>query len=407
MTDKDKTILDYHRGGKISLGMPRRLDTVEDLCLAYTPGVAVAVKAIAAEPPTAFDYTAKGGLVAVVSDGTAILGLGDLGPAASIPVMEGKAVLFKSFANVNAWPVVLDHCREGGASTGPTDPQRVIDAVMAIAPMYGGINLEDIAAPACFEIEDRLADMLDIPVFHDDQWGTAVIVLAATTNYARLCGKPMETLKVVINGAGAAGTRIREMLMVGGVKHVVMCDSKGVIYKGRPINKARHDAVAADTPLRTLDPMDVQVTGPAGPVSVGGTTSTTLTLGNTDYVGVAAFTAPPRCATTLRPRRWGCTQRARAGRTRRHVHQGVRHSGRLASGLGARRCGANSSTLTSGHRADSSTGASSTCQPGNSAPPISRSAMVMACAAANKGSSCTACPGTENHRMRRCTMIAL
>jgi len=253
MTDKEKTILDYHRGGKISLGMPRRLDSVDDLCLAYTPGVATAVKAIAADPPTAFDYTAKGGLVAVVSDGTAILGLGDLGPAAAIPVMEGKAVLFKSFANVNAWPVVLDHCREGGASTGPTDPQRVIDAVMAIAPMYGGINLEDIAAPACFEIEDRLADMLDIPVFHDDQWGTAVIVLAGVTNYAHLVGKPMESLKVVINGAGAAGTRIREMLMAGGVKRVVMCDSKGVIYTGRPINKSRHDKVAVDTPLRTLD----------------------------------------------------------------------------------------------------------------------------------------------------------
>ena len=253
MTDKEKTILDYHRGGKISLGMPRRLDSVDDLCLAYTPGVATAVKAIAADPPTAFDYTAKGGLVAVVSAGTAILGLGDLGPAAAIPVMEGKAVLFKSFANVNAWPVVLDHCREGGASTGPTDPQRVIDAVMAIAPMYGGINLEDIAAPACFEIEDRLADMLDIPVFHDDQWGTAVIVLAGVTNYAHLVGKPMESLKVVINGAGAAGTRIREMLMAGGVKRVVMCDSKGVIYTGRPINKSRHDKVAVDTPLRTLD----------------------------------------------------------------------------------------------------------------------------------------------------------
>ncbi|NLE41552.1 MAG: malate dehydrogenase [Lentisphaerae bacterium] len=253
MTDKEKTILDYHRGGKISLGMPRRLDSVDDLCLAYTPGVATAVKAIAADPPTAFDYTAKGGLVAVVSDGTAILGLGDLGPAAAIPVMEGKAVLFKSFANVNAWPVVLDHCREGGASTGPTDPQRVIDAVMAIAPMYGGINLEDIAAPACFEIEDRLADMLDIPVFHDDQWGTAVIVLAGVTNYAHLVGKPMESLKVVINGVGAAGTRIREMLMAGGVKRVVMCDSKGVIYAGRPINKSRHDKVAVDTPLRTLD----------------------------------------------------------------------------------------------------------------------------------------------------------
>ncbi len=253
MTDKEVAVLNYHLGGKVALGMPKALKSVDDLCLAYTPGVAVAVKQIAADPLKAFDYTAKGGLVAVVSDGTAILGLGDLGPTASIPVMEGKAVLFKSFANVNSWPVVLDHCREGGLSTGPTDPQRIIDAVMAIAPMYGGINLEDIASPACFEVEDRLAEMLDIPVFHDDQWGTAIIVLAGTTNFACLRGSEMHDLKVVINGAGAAGTRIREMLMAGGVRDVIMCDSKGVIYKGRPINKARHERVAIETSFRTLD----------------------------------------------------------------------------------------------------------------------------------------------------------
>lgn len=252
MANTEKAVLEYHKGGKVSLGMPRAVKSVDDLCLAYTPGVALAVKKIAAEPDTAFDYTAKGGLVAVVSDGTAILGLGDLGPSASIPVMEGKSVLFKSFAGVNAWPVVLDHCREGGASTGPTDPQRVIDAVMAIAPMYGGINLEDIAAPACFEVEDRLSEMLDIPVFHDDQWGTAVIVLAGVTNFAELRGSKMEDLKIVVNGAGAAGTRIREMLISAGVRNVVMCDSRGVIYKGRPINKAHHDAVAVDTQFRTL-----------------------------------------------------------------------------------------------------------------------------------------------------------
>ncbi len=253
MTDKDKQILDYHRGGKVALGLPRPLKTVDDLCKAYTPGVAVAVRRIAETAAAAFDYTAKGGVVAVVSDGTAILGLGDLGPTASIPVMEGKCALFKTFADVNAWPVVLDHCREGGAQTGPTDPQRIIDAVLAIAPMYGGINLEDIAAPACFEIEDVLAERLDIPVFHDDQWGTAIIVLAAVKNYADLRGSVMADLKVVVNGAGAAGTRIRDMLMAGGVRHVVMCDSKGVIYKGRPINRERHEQVAVDTPFRTLD----------------------------------------------------------------------------------------------------------------------------------------------------------
>lgn len=250
---KDKSILDYHLGGKISLGMPKPLKTVDDLCKAYTPGVALAVKQIAANPEDAFTYTAKGGLVAIVSDGTAILGLGDLGPTASIPVMEGKAALFKTFANVNAWPVVLDHCREGGKSTGLTDPQRIIDAVMAIAPMYGGINLEDIAAPACFEIEDILAEQLDIPVFHDDQWGTAIIVLAGVMNVAHLRGCELAGLRVVINGAGAAGTRIRDMLMAGGVEHVVMCDSKGVIYKGRAANKARQEKIAVDTPFRTLD----------------------------------------------------------------------------------------------------------------------------------------------------------
>ena len=251
---KESEVLNYHKGGKVALGLPKQLKTVDDLCLAYTPGVALAVKKIAAEPETAFDYTAKGGVVAVVSDGTAILGLGDLGPSASIPVMEGKSALFKSFANVNSWPVVLDNCRKGGAKTGPTDPERVIAATAAIAPMYGGINLEDIAAPACFEIEDRLSEMLDIPVFHDDQWGTAIIVLAAVKNFAALRASAMRELDVVINGAGAAGMRIREMLMAGGVERVVMCDSKGVIYKGRSGDApgSMKAAAAADTPARTL-----------------------------------------------------------------------------------------------------------------------------------------------------------
>ena len=143
-------VLEYHRGGKVAVSLPRPLRTKNDLCLAYTPGVAHAVKAVAASPAAVYDVTAKPNLVAVVSDGTAILGLGDLGAAASIPVMEGKAVLFKSFGDVNAWPVPLDHCRVDGKSDGKTDPRRVIDAVMAIAPQYGGINLEDIAAPAPF-----------------------------------------------------------------------------------------------------------------------------------------------------------------------------------------------------------------------------------------------------------------
>ena len=226
-------VLAYHRGGKVSVTIPKGLKTKEDLCLAYTPGVAHAVKAIAANPDAVYDVTAKPNLVAVVSDGTAILGLGDLGAAASIPVMEGKAVLFKSFAGVDAWPVPLAHCRTGGADSGRTDPQRVIDAVLAIAPQYGGVNLEDIASPACFEIEDTLDRMLDIPVFHDDQWGTAVIATAGVVNFAHLKGKTLGSLKVVINGAGAAGTRIADMLKAAGVEDITMFDINGVLASSR------------------------------------------------------------------------------------------------------------------------------------------------------------------------------
>ena len=245
-------VLKYHKGGKVAVSLPRPLKTKDDLCLAYTPGVAHAVKAIAAEPSAVYDVTAKGNLVAVVSDGTAILGLGDLGAAASIPVMEGKAVLFKSFGDVNAWPVPVDHCRIDGKSEGKTDPQRVIDAVAAIAPQYGGINLEDIAAPACFEIEDKLDAMLDIPVFHDDQWGTAVIALSGVMNYAKIAGRELSSLKVAMNGAGAAGIRICDMLKAAGVRDVTMCDRKGVISVDRDdLNpfKRRH---AVSTSAKTL-----------------------------------------------------------------------------------------------------------------------------------------------------------
>ena len=247
-----ETVLAFHQGGKVGVRLTKPLKTQNDLCLAYTPGVAHAVKEIAAKPDSVFDYTAKRSLVAVVSDGTAILGLGDLGAAASIPVMEGKAVLFKAFGDVDAWPVPLAHCRRDGADTGKTDPQRVIDAVLALAPMYGGINLEDIAAPACFEIEDRLDALLDIPVFHDDQWGTAVITLSGLLNYSRLCGRAMSEIRVVMNGAGAAGIRIADMCKAAGVRDLVMCDTRGVIHTGRTDlndHKRRH---ASDTPARTL-----------------------------------------------------------------------------------------------------------------------------------------------------------
>ena len=226
-------VLAYHKGGKVAVALPKELKTKDDLCLAYTPGVAHAVREIDANPAAVWDVTAKSNLVAVVSDGTAILGLGDRGASASIPVMEGKAVLFKAFAGVDAWPVPLNHCRVGGKDVGKTDPQRVIDAVLAIAPQYGGINLEDIASPACFEIEDTLDKLLDIPVFHDDQWGTAVIATAGVMNFAFLKGKAMADLKIVINGAGAAGTRIADMLKAAGVKDITMFDIKGVLATSR------------------------------------------------------------------------------------------------------------------------------------------------------------------------------
>ena len=245
-------VLQYHMGGKVGMHCKRPLQTVEDLCLAYTPGVADAVRAIADSPDAARLYSARSNLVAVVSDGTAILGLGDLGASASIPVMEGKAVLFKAFGDVEAWPVPLNRCRVGGQDRGPTDPERVIDIVAAIAPMYGGINLEDIAAPACFAIEDRLDEMLDIPVFHDDQWGTAVITLAGVMNYSALASRDMSELRCVINGAGAAGIRIAEMLKAAGVQDVVLCDSRGIVTHRRDGITGKKAEHAVDVPIGTV-----------------------------------------------------------------------------------------------------------------------------------------------------------
>ena len=245
-------VMAYHLGGKVGLSLTKALATQDDLCMAYTPGVAEPVKAIHADRAALYDYTAKGNLVAVVSDGTAILGLGDLGAEASIPVMEGKAVLFKAFGDVDAWPVPLNRCREGGADKGRTDPVRVIDTVCALAPMYGGINLEDIAAPACFEIEDRLDAVLDIPVFHDDQWGTAVITLAGVKNYCRLCERGMDELRIVINGAGAAGIRVAEMLKADGARHVILCDSRGTVRSERTDLSPKKREHAVETPLQTV-----------------------------------------------------------------------------------------------------------------------------------------------------------
>nr|BFF26715.1 NADP-dependent malic enzyme [Glycomyces mayteni] len=212
-----------HRGGKLRTSTTVPLDSREDLSVAYTPGVARVCEAIAADESLARTHTWRSNLVAVVTDGTAVLGLGDIGPAASLPVMEGKAALFRQFADVDAVPICLD----------TKDPDEIVAAVAAIAPSFGGINLEDIAAPRCFDIEDRLKALLDIPVFHDDQHGTAVVVLAALTNALRLQDRRAADLTVTVVGAGAAGVAITKILTEAGVGDVVVCDSTGIIHEGR------------------------------------------------------------------------------------------------------------------------------------------------------------------------------
>ena len=218
----DRT-LQLHIGGKIEVHNKSPLKTRDDLSMAYTPGVARVCEVIHADPDKAFQYTIKRNSVAVVSDGTAVLGLGDIGPRAAMPVMEGKAMLFKEFGGVDAFPICLD-VRE-------TD--EIVAAVQAIAPGFGGINLEDISAPRCFEIEDRLKAALDIPVFHDDQHGTAVVVLAALLNALKLTGRQIEELHVVIVGMGAAGVAVARILIASGVRHLIGVDSRGALSTGR------------------------------------------------------------------------------------------------------------------------------------------------------------------------------
>ena len=220
----DRTFL-LHLGGKLEVTPKVALRTRDELSRAYTPGVARVCLAIAENPDDARRLTIKRNTVAVVTDGSAVLGLGNLGPAAALPVMEGKAALFKRFGGVDAWPVVLD----------TQDTEEIIRIVTAIAPAYGGINLEDIAAPRCFEIEARLREKLDIPVFHDDQHGTAIVVLAALTNALRVVGKDMAGVRVVVCGAGAAGTAIMKLLLRQGVGDVVACDRNGALHRGGPV----------------------------------------------------------------------------------------------------------------------------------------------------------------------------
>ncbi|MFE3633798.1 NADP-dependent malic enzyme [Streptomyces cellostaticus] len=212
-----------HRGGKMAVQATVPVRDKDDLSLAYTPGVARVCTAIAEQPELVNDYTWKSSVVAVVTDGTAVLGLGDIGPEASLPVMEGKAILFKQFGGVDAVPIALD-C---------TDADDIVETVVRLAPSFGGVNLEDISAPRCFEIERRLQERLDIPVFHDDQHGTAVVTLAALRNAARLSGREIGQLRAVISGAGAAGVAIAKMLVEAGIGDVAVADRKGVVSAGR------------------------------------------------------------------------------------------------------------------------------------------------------------------------------
>ena len=218
----DRTF-DLHRSGKISVESKLRLKSQDELAMAYTPGVGRICRAIAEDPEQLYTLTIKHNTVAIVTDGSAVLGLGNLGPGAAMPVMEGKAVLFKKFAGVDAFPICL--------ATQDTDA--IVETVKNIAPAFGGINLEDISAPRCFEIEARLQRELDIPVFHDDQHGTAIVTLAALTNALKLVGKPLEQVKIVINGAGAAGVAIARLLRKAGAETLLMCDSKGILSSDR------------------------------------------------------------------------------------------------------------------------------------------------------------------------------
>ncbi len=219
----DDPVFALHRGGKMEIACTVPLDNRDDLSMAYTPGVARVCMAIAQDETLFDDYTWASRTVAVVTDGTAVLGLGNIGPRAAMPVMEGKAVLFKKFGGVDAVPICLD----------TTDPDELIETVVRLAPSFGGINLEDISAPRCFGIEDALKERLDIPVFHDDQHGTAIVALAALRNAAALTGRSIADLRAVVSGAGAAGVAVTKMLLAAGIGDIAVADSKGIVHSGR------------------------------------------------------------------------------------------------------------------------------------------------------------------------------
>lgn len=238
MTNNEKALLLHEQWqGKISTEAKCSVKNREDLALAYTPGVAEPCNVIAKDADAAYKYTLKANTIAVVSDGSAVLGLGNIGPYAAMPVMEGKAVLFKEFGGINAFPICLD----------TQDTEEIIETVVRIAPAFGGINLEDISAPRCFEIEKKLKERVDIPVFHDDQHGTAVVTLAGLINALKIVNKKLDDLKIVVNGAGAAGVAVTKLLLSSGVKNIIMCDRKGALYKGMEHRDASKDAIAEIT----------------------------------------------------------------------------------------------------------------------------------------------------------------
>ena len=263
--DPTDPVFRAHEGGKLGVHATQPLRDRADLALLYTPGVADVSRAIALDPTLAARYTARANTVAVVTDGTAVLGLGDIGPLAAMPVMEGKAVLFKHFGAVDAVPV----CMETGSV------EELVDAIARIAPTYGGINLEDISAPRCFEIERRLQERLDIPVFHDDQHGTAIVVLAGLLNAAKVVGRSLESLRVVVSGAGAAGVAVTRLLARAGVADIVVCDSRGIIAPARADLADHKRRLAATTNPRGL-------TGGLGEALVGADV----------FVGVSGGTVP-------------------------------------------------------------------------------------------------------------------
>ncbi|RKD30176.1 NAD(P)-dependent malic enzyme [Lacrimispora algidixylanolytica] len=231
--------LHERHAGKMEITSKVKVVTRDDLSLAYTPGVAEPCRKIHENEDDVYKYTSKGNMVAVVTDGTAVLGLGDIGPKAGLPVMEGKSILFKEFAGVNAFPICLD----------TKVPDEIVTAVKMIAPGFGGINLEDISAPRCFEVEERLKKELDIPVFHDDQHGTAIVVLAGVINALKVVGKDIKDVTVVVNGAGAAGTAISKLLLVCGVSKLIVCDKVGILYDGiEDVDYAKQDLAKITNP---------------------------------------------------------------------------------------------------------------------------------------------------------------